>query len=67
MSTEILQGVPSLLKVCKDPLPEYDNCDFERVSPIDLYLPLGPTQLSSGPNNSIKNKYVCGFPLYYGV
>ena len=47
MKTEILRGVPPYLKVYTDPLPEYDNWNFARGSPTELYLPLEPTQLFS--------------------
>ena len=53
MATELLQGVPQLLKVCIDPLPGDNNQKFARGSPTDLYLPLGPTQFFGSPNNSI--------------
>ena len=49
--TEILQGFPSLIKVCTNPLPEYDNWNFARDSPMDFSLPLGPTQISCSSNN----------------
>ena len=38
LETRILQGIPSLLKFCTDPITEYNSNNFERTSPTELYL-----------------------------
>ena len=53
METEMFQGVPTLIKVYTDPLPEYDKWNFSRGPPTDISFTLGTTQLY-GINNSIK-------------
>ena len=53
MATKMLQGVTPLIKVCKDPLPEYDNWNFTRGYTTEISLPLGLTQLYSSLNHSI--------------
>ena len=46
MATEILQGVPPLLKVFKDPLTKDNNHNFARGYPTEISFPVGPTEFS---------------------
>ena len=67
MTIEIFfQGVPELLKVRTDILPEDKNGNFARGSPTELSLSLGPTKLSVSPNTPIKNNSICLLPLVEG-
>ena len=66
MEIENFQGVPSLLKICTDTLPEYDNWSFARGYPTDISFPLGLKQLSGSPNNSINFFSVCRLSLDEG-
>ena len=63
MITEILWGVPLLIKICTKPLPKYDNWNSSRGFPTNLFFPLGPTQFFVS-NNSIN--FLCVFPLHEG-
>ena len=53
MATEISQGAFPPLKVCIDPLSEYNSWNFSRGYPTELSLPLGMKKFSGSPNNSI--------------
>ena len=50
METYILKVVLSMLKVCTDPLPEYENWNFARGTHTYFSLPLGLKQFSGSPN-----------------